>query len=86
MADVNREGDPLLMKCLREPGTEVIWSNVLIDDNGVPHWTGNGDPHPDKGFNFQGVWEEGKVDQKGKPVPMSPQFPIPSWSWELVVT
>ena len=26
--DVNWEGDPILMKCLREPGTEVIWSNV----------------------------------------------------------
>jgi phosphoenolpyruvate carboxykinase (GTP) len=71
VADVNREGDPLLMKCLREPGTEVIWSNVLIDDNGVPHWTGNGEPHPDKGFNFQGPWHKGMLDAKGKEVPIS---------------
>ena len=69
--DVNREGDPLLMDCLRKPGTEVIWTNVLIDENKVPHWVGNGETPPKKGFNFQGPWEEGMVDEKGKPVPMS---------------
>jgi phosphoenolpyruvate carboxykinase (GTP) len=41
--DVNREGDPFLMKCLREEGTEVIWSNVLIDENNVPYWEGSGE-------------------------------------------
>ena len=71
VADVNREGDPYLMKCLREPGTEVIWSNVLIDDKGVPHWTGNGEEHPDKGFNFQGDWFLGKKDANGKDIPIS---------------
>lgn len=71
VADVNREGDPYLMKCLREEGTEVIWSNVLIDDKGVPHWTGNGEEHPDKGFNFQGDWFKGKKDANGKEIPIS---------------
>jgi len=71
VADVNREGDPYLMKCLREPGTEVIWSNVCIDENKVPHWTGNGEPHPDKGFNFQGEWYQGKKDANGKEIPIS---------------
>ncbi len=69
--DVNWEGDPHLMKLLREPGTEVIWSNVLIDENGVPHWTGNGEPQPEKGKNFQGEWYQGKIDESGKPVPIS---------------
>jgi phosphoenolpyruvate carboxykinase (GTP) len=69
--DVNREGDPQLMKCLREPGTEVIWSNVLIDDDGVPHWVGNGETPPAKGRNFQGHWEKGMVDDNGKEVPLS---------------
>ncbi len=69
--DVNREGDPKLMEVLRKPGHEVIWSNVLIDDNGVPHWTGNGEAPPEKGINFQGPWERGMVDDKGKPVPVS---------------
>ena len=69
--DVNREGDPMLMDCLRKPGTEVIWTNVLIDENGVPHWTGNGEEQPVKGFNFQGEWRQGMVDENGKEVPIS---------------
>ncbi|MHC4210138.1 MAG: phosphoenolpyruvate carboxykinase (GTP) [Planctomycetota bacterium] len=71
VADVNREGDPYLMKCLREEWTEIIWSNVLIDDKNVPHWTGNGEQHPDKGRNFQGDWTKGKKDAKGKEIPIS---------------
>jgi phosphoenolpyruvate carboxykinase (GTP) len=71
VADVNMEGDPHLMKCLREQGSEVIWSNVLIDENGKPHWTGNGEEHAKKGFNFQGEWTEGMTDADGKPIPIS---------------
>ncbi len=69
--DVNREGDPYLMDCLRGDGTEVIWSNVLIDEHGVPHWVGNGEEAPEKGINFQGEWFAGKTDADGNPVPMS---------------
>jgi phosphoenolpyruvate carboxykinase (GTP) len=70
--DVNWEGDPMLMECLRNPGTEVIWSNVLIDEKGVPQWVGNGEePPPQKGKNFQGPWERGKVDENGNEIPMS---------------
>ena len=69
--DVNVEGDPLLVKLLRNEGTEVIWSNVLIDDKLVPHWVGNEEEHPKKGFNFQGDWHEGKTDDNGKPIPLS---------------
>jgi phosphoenolpyruvate carboxykinase (GTP) len=69
--DVNREGDPYLMDCLRGDGTEVIWSNVLVDDAGVPHWAGNGEAHPDHGVNFQGEWHEGKKDANGNDVPIS---------------
>lgn len=68
--DVNRDGDPFLMDCLRGDGTEVIWSNVLVAD-GVPYWVGNGEPAPDKGVNFQGEWYKGKIGPDGKPVPMS---------------
>jgi phosphoenolpyruvate carboxykinase (GTP) len=69
--DVNWKGDPELMKVLRNPGSEVIWSNVLIDKDGIPHWIGNGEKHPKKGINFQGEWWEGKTDEKGKPIPIS---------------
>ena len=70
--DVNREGDPYLMKCLRgDKPAEAIWSNVLIDDDLVPHWTGSGEPTPAKGRNFQGEWTPGKKDATGNPVPIS---------------
>ena len=69
--DVNWEGDPKLMEVLRKPGHEVIWSNVLIDENGVPRWTGDGDPPARQGVNFQGDWHQGMTDSDGKPVPVS---------------
>ncbi|HOD48424.1 MAG TPA: phosphoenolpyruvate carboxykinase (GTP) [Candidatus Hydrogenedentes bacterium] len=64
--DVNIEGDPYLMKCLRERGTEVIFSNVLIDENKKPRWVGDGEPVPGRGINYQGEWTPDMVD-----VPMS---------------
>lgn len=69
--DVNREGDPKLMDVLRHPGHEVIWSNVLITEEGIPRWTGDGEPAPEKGTNFQGPWKAGMVDLNGKAVPIS---------------
>jgi phosphoenolpyruvate carboxykinase (GTP) len=69
--DVNWDGDPKLMEVLRKPGAEVIWSNVLIDENGVPQWTGNGEKTPERGYNYQGHWEKGMTDEKGVPLPVS---------------
>lgn len=70
--DVNREGDPYLMKALRgDIDAEVIYSNVLIQDDGTPRWVGDGDPPPTKGRNFQGEWFEGKKNADGKEIPMS---------------
>jgi phosphoenolpyruvate carboxykinase (GTP) len=69
--DVNWEGDPMLMDRLRNPGSEVIWSNVLIDENGLPHWTGNGEAQSTRGRNFQGPWKKGLKDAGGKEIPIS---------------
>jgi len=69
--DVNWEGDPKLMQCLRQAGTEVIWSNVLIDENGTPQWSGNGEEMPLAGVNFQGPWKSGLLDEHGEEVPIS---------------
>ena len=69
--DVNWSGDPMLMDRLRNPGSEVIWSNVLVDENGVPHWAGNGDAQPTRGRNFQGPWKSGLTDEAGKVIPIS---------------
>jgi len=71
LEDVNQDGDPQLMAILRKPGEEVIWSNVLVTEDGVPHWTGSGEEVPAKGVNFQGHWEKGMKDKNGKPVPIS---------------
>ena len=71
VADVNEEGDPYLMKRLRNEGTTVIFSNVCIDENDKPRWTGDGEPEPAKGFNFQGEWWPGKKDANGKDVLIS---------------
>lgn len=60
--DVNMEGDPYLMKCLRYPGAEVIFSNVLIDEQEKPRWTGDGEPLPERGHNFQGAWTNTMTD------------------------
>jgi phosphoenolpyruvate carboxykinase (GTP) len=49
----------------------VIWSNVLVDENGIPFWSGSGEHLPQKGINFQGPWEAGKLDERGNPVPIS---------------
>ncbi|WP_287126892.1 phosphoenolpyruvate carboxykinase (GTP) [Desulfobacter sp.] len=68
---VNAEGDPLLMKVLRQPGYEVIWSNVLVDEKSKPHWIGNMEPAPEKGINFQGEWYQGKTNEKAEPIPIS---------------
>ncbi|MCU0613945.1 MAG: phosphoenolpyruvate carboxykinase (GTP) [Desulfobacterales bacterium] len=69
--DVNWEGDPELMRVLRKPGAEVIWSNVLVDRDNVPHWNGNNEKLSEKGINFQGEWWKDKTDEKGKSVPIS---------------
>ncbi|OPZ55496.1 MAG: Phosphoenolpyruvate carboxykinase (GTP) [Synergistetes bacterium ADurb.Bin520] len=60
------------MKALRgDKPAEVIWSNVLVDDDGVPHWVGNGEPIPPKGRNWLGPWTPDTRDANGKPVPIS---------------
>ena len=64
--DVNLEGDPYLMKCLRQPGAEVIFSNVLVDEQAKPRWVGDGEAIPEKGTNYQGPWTRAMTN-----VPMS---------------
>ncbi|HUX11453.1 MAG TPA: phosphoenolpyruvate carboxykinase domain-containing protein [Spirochaetia bacterium] len=69
--DVNWNGDPILMRCLREERTEVIWSNVLVDDSGTPRWVGDGDALPSHGRNWLGEWNPRSVDSAGAAIPIS---------------
>jgi phosphoenolpyruvate carboxykinase (GTP) len=69
--DVSWDDDPMMLKLFRNEKAEIIFSNLLIDENKKPHWEGSGEEPPKKGYNFQGQWEQGKTDKNGKPVPIS---------------
>jgi phosphoenolpyruvate carboxykinase (GTP) len=69
--DVSWEDDPMMLKLFRNEKAEIIFSNVLIDEDKKPHWEGSGEEPPEKGYNFQGQWEGGKTDKNNKPVPIS---------------
>ncbi|MCJ7684982.1 MAG: phosphoenolpyruvate carboxykinase (GTP), partial [Desulfobacteraceae bacterium] len=71
LRDVSWDDDPMMLKLFRNEKAEIIFSNVLIDENKKPHWEGSGEEPPKKGYNFQGQWEEGKTDKNGKAVPIS---------------
>jgi len=71
LQNVNAEGDPLLIKALREPGAEVIWTNVLVTGEGRPRWVGDGEPAPESGVNYMGAWRPGKTDAAGNLIPLS---------------
>jgi phosphoenolpyruvate carboxykinase (GTP) len=68
--DVNPKDDPVIYEALTKPG-EVIFSNVLIDENLKPHWLGMGCELAKKGTNHSGEWFEGKKDAKGNEITAS---------------
>ncbi len=72
LRDVNRDGDPELMKILRaDKPAECIYTNVLIEKDGTPRWVGDGDPEPTEGKNYIGHWKAGMNDNSGNPIPYS---------------
>jgi len=68
--DVNPKDDPLLFKTLTNPG-EVIFSNILIDQNNQPFWIGSSRPVPHEGINYLGSWHPGKADKQGNEISAS---------------
>ena len=68
--DVNSENDPVIHEALTKPG-EIIFSNVLIDDNKEPHWLGMGCELPTEGINHSGRWQAGKTDADGNEITAS---------------
>jgi phosphoenolpyruvate carboxykinase (GTP) len=65
--DVNSEDDPIIHKAITSPG-EVIFGNVLVTDDGRPHWLGMGKELPKEGTNYAGRYKEGMVGPDGKKV------------------
>jgi len=68
--DVNAEDDPVIHEALTRPG-EVIFSNVLIGDNNIPHWLGMGKELPTEGTNHSGKWHKSKTDPEGNEITAS---------------
>jgi len=68
--DVNPKDDPAIWKSLTSPG-EVIFSNVLVTEKGVPYWLGDGREVPEKGSNYSGEWQKGKKDSQGNEITYS---------------
>ena len=68
--DINCKDDSILFKTLTTEG-EVIFSNVLVDEDGKPHWIGKDANPPHKGINFAGRWYPGKTDELGQEIPFS---------------
>jgi len=68
--DVNSKNDPVIYEALTRPG-EVIFSNVLLDEQKRPYWLGMGQPLPKEGINHSGQWYEGKKDADGREITAS---------------
>ncbi|MBN2183602.1 MAG: phosphoenolpyruvate carboxykinase (GTP) [Sedimentisphaerales bacterium] len=68
--DVNPTDDAIIYNALTNP-CEVIFSNVLLDDEQKPHWLGMGSKLPTEGTNHSGQWHEGKTDDKGNKITAS---------------
>jgi len=68
--DVNQKDDPIIWDVLNSEG-EVIFSNILKDENGKVYWLGMGTETADKGVNYAGEWEKGKTDANGNEVSLA---------------
>ncbi|NQU95069.1 MAG: phosphoenolpyruvate carboxykinase (GTP) [Candidatus Omnitrophica bacterium] len=66
--DVNPKDDAVIWETLNAKG-EVIFSNILIDENNNPRWLGDGRGIPEKGINYSGNWNKEKKDPKGNEIP-----------------
>ena len=67
---INSEDDPIIWKVLHQQG-EIIFSNVLITEEGDCHWIGKDGEVPSEGINHSGKWHPGKKDAGGKEIPPS---------------
>jgi len=70
IAGINSKDDPLLFKALHSPG-EIIFSNVLVTEDGEVYWDGKNSPMPERGINHSGEWYKGKRDAEGNLIPPS---------------
>jgi phosphoenolpyruvate carboxykinase (GTP) len=67
---VSQEDDPIIWEVLNSY-QPAIFSNVLITEEGYPHWIDDGRPSPPRGVNHSGPWWEGKKDEYGQDIPLA---------------
>lgn len=67
---INQKDDAIIWKALHSPG-EIIFSNVLVTEDGGAYWIDKGTPMPASGTNHTGAWFPGKLDKSGREVPPS---------------
>ncbi len=64
---VNPRDDPVLYRLLNDPNVEIIFSNVLLTNDGEVWWNGKETP-PRPGINYAGEWWPGKKDEEGREI------------------
>ena len=64
---INSVDDPLQWKALHSTN-EIIFSNILVTDDGNVFWNGKEKDIPKKGVNFSGNWFQGKKDRNGNEI------------------
>jgi len=65
--DINPDDDLAIWKVINEPN-EIIFSNVLVTEDGNVYWKGKPGKVPEKGINYSGEWYPGKKDSEGKEI------------------
>ncbi|WP_455277792.1 phosphoenolpyruvate carboxykinase (GTP) [[Eubacterium] cellulosolvens] len=67
---INSTDDPIIWEALNREA-EIIFSNVLVDEERGVYWSGKNVKCPEKGYNHSGKWFLGKKDAEGKEIPPS---------------
>lgn len=78
--NVNSVDDPVIWKALHSPG-EIIFSNVLVTEEGTTYWIGKDGEVPQRGVNHSGEWIPGKKDAKGREI--TPSHPNARFTLEI---
>jgi len=75
---INAKDDSVIWEVLHKPG-EVIFSNVLMTEDGSVYWEGSDLPRPEKGYNYEGTWSR----ESGKPASHpNARFTVPLTSFK----
>ena len=67
---INSKDDKLIWEALHREG-EIIFSNILVTEDGDVFWIGKDGDLPEKGINHSGEWYPGKKDKEGNEIPVS---------------